>query len=313
MNSLVSVVIPTYNRASMLKEAIESVLVQTYQDWELIVVDDGSTDKTPAIVASYRGSCRSISYIRQPQQGQFAALNTGLSRTRGEFIAPLDDDDAWLPDKLETQVAYLERYPEISLVYCPMIVMDSTGQTGTRKPSNRWQDTFQELLRHNFIPMTVMVRRTCFDEVGVFDASLSRSGDYDMWLRIACGYRFESIQEPLALFRWHSKNKTTHVNALHYACHVRIFQKLSENPDLPAKYRMLVKHRLARELYLLGKASLLENRVVEACRGFRQALMANPLIGLAFADEADRLDQRIWKAMKPYLAVGYTWLRGFSV
>ncbi|MDP3704048.1 MAG: glycosyltransferase [Candidatus Omnitrophota bacterium] len=305
MTPMISVVIPTYNRAGMLSEAIESVLAQGYTNWELIIVDDGSADQTAEVAANVQRQYPMVRYLRQDPQGQFAALNTGTRLARGEYVALLDDDDHWLPDKLSVQLTHLQAHPEWAFVYSLMWVEDPTGLTTHTKPAVRGEDTFEALLSHNFVPMSALVRRSCLEQIGGFDGTLARAGDYDLWLRLAARYPFGSTPEPLAIFRRHGHNKTARYGAVHYACHVRIFQKLLDNPTLPAVYRISARRRLAKELYLLGRAWLEENQPTRAAQAFREAVAVNPLVGQVFVESADRQLQQMWKAVKPYLMLGY--------
>jgi glycosyltransferase involved in cell wall biosynthesis len=258
---IVSVVMPTHNRMHFLAQAIKSVQAQTLTDWELIVVDDGSTDDTPQLLECYAAADGRIRFIRQTQQGQFAAMNTGLREIRGEYVAFLDDDDLWLPHKLQVQLEDLRRHPEYAFTYCLMRVRGPHGETGATKPARRGTDTFEELLQRNFVPMSAMVRRCCLEAVGGgFDGALQRAGDYDLWLRLALRSPFGSAEEPLAVFRFHGANKTAIKSSLHYACHVRIFQHLLADDQLTAQARRIAAQRLSREQRLLARACAKERR-----------------------------------------------------
>lgn len=175
----VSVVIPTYNYAQYIKEAIDSVLAQTYKDYEIIVVDDGSTDDTKGTVSQYGPE---IEYIRQENQGPSAAKNTGIRNSKGEYIGILDSDDLWLPSKLEKQIKVFEANSGLGLVY-------SDGFVFGEEPA--WDDfsfggnmnfyrgrIFDKLLLGNFIPCcSTLIKRGCFDKVGLFDIKLSACED----------------------------------------------------------------------------------------------------------------------------------------
>jgi glycosyltransferase involved in cell wall biosynthesis len=209
---LVSVVIPTYNQASYLGEAIESVLTQTYQRIELIVVDDGSTDGTPEVIAGYAGR---MTAIRQENHGAAHALNVGLQAARGDFICWLSSDDAYLPDKIERQVATLVGDPAAGLCCTGWETIDGEGRLLKRYPSLEWvhPDPVVAIFWRNPINgTTVMIPRLVFDELGGFDETLPADVDGDMWLRIAEHRPIVTIPEILARYRIHagaqSRDKT---------------------------------------------------------------------------------------------------------
>ena len=196
---LVSVIIPTYNRAVLVKNAIQSVLDQTYDNFEVIVVDDASNDSTAAVIASIED--QRLTYIRHEMNGHAsAARNTGIAAAEGELIAFLDDDDEWLPLKLEKQVPVLvNASPEVGLVYCWMDHFDSDGRlvSETHPIHTGW--VFDKMLdrpRLGGCP-TIIVRREVFDSVGVFDVDLPRGNDGDFIRRVARKYAVDVVPEVL--------------------------------------------------------------------------------------------------------------------
>jgi glycosyltransferase involved in cell wall biosynthesis len=204
----VSVIIPTYNRAEQLKLAIGSVLSQSFQDFEIIVVDDASRDNTPEVVAGFKND--RIRHIRHGTNKKISASrNTGILNSRGKYIAFLDDDDAWLPEKLEPQVRLLEDSPATTgAVYSGFYKIDkSSGNTlGKITPTKRG-DIFQDLLTGNWIATsTVLLRKECFQKVGLFDESMVFGEDYDMWIRISQEFHFDYIGNPLAYYHFHDNN-----------------------------------------------------------------------------------------------------------
>ncbi|OGZ18365.1 MAG: hypothetical protein A2V72_01170 [Candidatus Nealsonbacteria bacterium RBG_13_37_56] len=187
----VSVIIPTYNRAQFLRRAIKSVLNQTFQDFELIVVDDGSTDDTRKVVEFFPG----IKYIYQNNSGGAGRpKNTGIKTAKGEYIAILDDDDEWFTTKLEKQVQFLEQNPAIDIVGCNYLI---NGKKEYKIPKQK--DIFKEILiADNIGPGSIMVyRKEVFDRVGLFDENLRSSQDKEMRIRLAQKYKFGFIEEPL--------------------------------------------------------------------------------------------------------------------
>ncbi len=196
----VSVIIPTFNRAWILEEAVESVLAQTYTDFELIVVDDGSTDDTRTRLAHYG---RRIAYIHQPNQGVSAARNAGLHLASGELIALLDSDDLWAPAKLARQVAFFETHPAAQICQTEEIWIRRGKRINPkrrhRKPSG-W--IFEPSLALCLVsPSAVMMRRELLDEVGWFDVTLPACEDYDLWLRVSLHYPIYLIEAPLVIKR----------------------------------------------------------------------------------------------------------------
>jgi glycosyltransferase involved in cell wall biosynthesis len=197
---LVSVVVPTYNRAGIVGQAIDSVLAQTYPRLELIVVDDGSRDDTPRLLATYG---QRIRQLRQENRGVSAARNLGIQASAGELIALLDSDDYWLPGKLSAQVAFFEQHPESMLCQTE----ESWIRNGRRvNPKERHRKyggmIFEKTLPLCLVsPSAVMLRRTLLDEVGLFDETLPACEDYDLWLRITWKYTVGLIETPLIVKR----------------------------------------------------------------------------------------------------------------
>lgn len=203
----VSVVIPTYNRANLLKRAIKSVINQQFEDFELIVVDDASQDNTPEVVESIDDG--RIRYIRlRENSGGPVARNIGIKKAKGEFIGLLDDDDEWLPNRLSTQLKKFENLSsEFGVVYGGFYyVSQQDGRIlGKRLPRYRG-DVYRYLLRENFIGSpTLLIRRECFKKAGLFDRKLKSSQDWDMWLRIAKHYKFDYVNEIIAKYYVHGR------------------------------------------------------------------------------------------------------------
>jgi len=200
MPPLISVIIPTFNRAAWVREAIDSVLAQTFQDFELIVVDDGSTDTTGEGLIPYGDR---LSTIYQTRQGVSAARNRGLEMAAGEWLAFLDSDDLWLPQKLETQVDFLNRNPQAEICQTDEIWIRHGRRVNPRekhrKPSG---DIFAPSLTLCLVsPSAVMLKKSLLKEVGFFDRSLPACEDYDLWLRISCRKPVFLIEEPLVVKR----------------------------------------------------------------------------------------------------------------
>jgi len=203
----VSAIIPTYNYARYVAAAVESVLSQSFEDLEIVVVDDGSTDDTSDTL---RPLGTRILYISQAHRGLAAARNLGIRVSRGRYVAFLDSDDLWLPDKVSMQVARLDAEPAVGLVYTEAALFNDESRTET--PHGFWSEhpsgkILSRLLRRNVVPSpTPMVRRELFAQVGPFDESLSACEDWDMWIRIARVSEFAYVDRMLAKYRVHSAN-----------------------------------------------------------------------------------------------------------
>lgn len=199
---VVSVVTPTYNRAGFLPQAVESVLAQTFGDFELIVVDDGSTDDTPEVMRSYLQDPR-VRYLTQPNQGQSVARNRGIAEAKGEYICFLDSDNAWREDKLEKSLAVFQAHPDYHVVYGDFIIIDESGtELGVNRMNRHTGFVTPQLLKDNFVSMnTTMTRKYCFDEMGAFDEKDRLAEDYGLWLRLSTCYRFYYLPEVLGYYR----------------------------------------------------------------------------------------------------------------
>jgi glycosyltransferase involved in cell wall biosynthesis len=197
----VSVVIPAYNAMQYLPETVDSVLRQSFTDFELLIIDDGSLDNIKEW--TFNLPDKRVKLISQTNQGLSSARNTGIVNSNGEYIAFLDADDLWEETKLEKQVNYLNEQPQVGLIHTWMLLIDEQSQpTGKIMKSYAEGKIWQQLLEKNIIACpSVMVRRRCFATVGLFDKDLRSIEDWDMWIRIAVFYPFAVIKEPLAYYR----------------------------------------------------------------------------------------------------------------
>jgi len=196
----VSVIIPTYNRAWCLREAVDSALGQGFRGFELIVVDDGSSDETPQMLLGYGSALR---MLRQDNRGVSAARNAGIAAARGELIAFLDSDDIWLPGKLARQVEFFRRHPEALICQTEELwVKNGCRVNPGRRHRKRGGMIFEPSLDLCLVsPSAVMLRRGLFDRVGIFDERLPACEDYDLWLRASCRFPVELIETPLIVKR----------------------------------------------------------------------------------------------------------------
>lgn len=202
---MVSVIIPTYNRVNLVVQAVDSVLAQTCKEFELIVVDDGSTDNTREVIAGYGDRVR---YVYQDNAGVYAARNHGIGLSTGSFIAFLDSDDVWEKDKLACQLDLLIKYPEYAAVHTASSTIDKNGRIieSVVNPQRQSHDgkVFDEFFEHNMsviLLSTVMMRRECFDKIGLFDEHSPVATDHFFFLRLAFYYQIAFIDEPLVRYR----------------------------------------------------------------------------------------------------------------
>jgi len=214
---LVSVIIPTYNGSRFIRETIQSVLDQTYNNLEIMVVDDGSTDDTSLIVKSITD--QRITYIQQKNAGVSPARNHGITVSKGDYIAFLDHDDVWLPCKLEKQLSLFEQNPKVALIYSDAFIINENnfimGKYSHKIKFFRGR-IFKELFSSCFITiLTVVIKKSVFLEVGPF-LPYKICEDYDLLLKCAAKYPIDYIDEPLAKYRVHgsnySKNYETEIN-----------------------------------------------------------------------------------------------------
>ncbi|KAM3112601.1 glycosyltransferase family 2 protein [Phormidesmis sp. 146-33] len=206
----VSVIIPAYNAMAYLPETLESVLNQTFTDFEVLIINDGSPDGIVEWASEIKDS--RVKLISQENQGLSGARNTGIWSSQGEYLAFLDADDIWEAEKLEKQVEYLEKHPDVGLVSSWIANVDRNGNfIDLYDCSEAGKDLTKELFRSNifYCGSTPLVRRTCFEKVGFFERSLSSAADWDMWLRIALHFPIFVIQEPLVQYRRYPNSMST--------------------------------------------------------------------------------------------------------
>ncbi|MFH1371545.1 MAG: glycosyltransferase [Planctomycetota bacterium] len=204
MNPTVSIIIPCYNDETTIDQTLQSLLNQTFFDWEAIVVNDGATDDSVQIVRKYQTRDSRIKQIDQTNQGLPAARNTGLSMAKGEFVNFLDADDILLPNMLQNIVYKLKKNPSLEAAYCGWIYSDAKMQDLSWVVTPRLEgQLFGELAHHNLFPChSVALRRETFKKVGLFDCSLRHCHDWDLWLRVAkAGGRFGCVSSPLVIYR----------------------------------------------------------------------------------------------------------------
>lgn len=215
----VSVLLTCYNHLRYLPACIEGVRSQTFQDFEVILLDDGSTDGTREWLVSEFGEPDSPKFeswklvFNEKNLGTYGTLNVGLARSTGDFIAVLNDDDLWAPTKLERQLALLDQHSKVGLVHTDGWFIDGEGQKmegsplGFEFPRTETGDILLALMGANkIIASAALVRRECFDKLGGFNEAYFGSGDWEMWYRIAEAYEIGYVAEPLTFYRVHGAN-----------------------------------------------------------------------------------------------------------
>jgi len=255
----VSVVIPAYNSAATIAASVRSVLCQSYTDWELIIVNDGSTDATSQVLAPFLADQR-VQLLEQPNGGVACARNAGIRRSRGEFVAFLDADDLWEESKLAQQVELFRAAPaSLGLVHTRYSSFSDDPQRCRRKDDDScfgYLSPSQRILVYDFIATsTVMVRAGLFACVGLFDENLAGTEDWDLWIRILAGYREQKIDEVLVRYR-ESSHGLSGNTARHLGEEWKVIEKqVRANPLVPARIRSkaVFYHQMKELNYLLGQ------------------------------------------------------------
>jgi glycosyltransferase involved in cell wall biosynthesis len=273
----VSVVIATYNYGQFVPFAIQSVLAQTFASFELIIVDDGSTDNTQQIMEQYLVDTR-VRYCRTENRGQPAAKNLGISLSRGQLIAFLDGDDIWMPNKLTRQIPLFETHPKVGVVFCQRHTIDPAGRTIATPPRCAYRgDVLAEIFRDNFITFSSsVVRRAVFDEVGQFREDIPLAIDYELWLRVARKYHFDYVDAPLVSYR------TGHANLSRSADkRLRIVRRITKDflkdPDTRTRFtRSFIRKAAAEHWCTVALLHAIECRPLKAVGAFARALTNEP-------------------------------------
>lgn len=277
---LVSVILPTYNCAKFLSDSIGSILLQTYDSYEIIVIDDGSTDNTKEVLDPFMERIKYISL--EQNRGLPTARNIGIQSAHGKYIAFIDADDLWLPEKLQTDIEYLKMHPEVSMVYSKHINVDEKGCVLNKGPKrclpsgNIFVQLFSE---QNFVTTSsVVVLKKVFEKVGLFDEQLINCQDWDMWLRIAFYFEVAGINKLLIKYR-HNPNSLSK-NYQRVLKHQKIIIdkiyttfKDKENGISEKIY----KKRLASHYAKVGRYYLRSGNKNHAHENFRLSLKYNPL------------------------------------
>lgn len=268
-------------------------------------------DETPEVMKQMTMADSRVRCLRQPHGGVSRARNVGLAVSRGRYVAFLDDDDLFLPSKLEAQVTYLEQHLEVQLLYSAMEAFQGDRVLWVRPKPERFGWTVRDLMWDNFIPMpTVIVRRSCLVEMGGFDPSLREGAeDYDLWLRVAARHPIGYIPKPLARYRWHGTNMSTNAIKSRKAT-LAVAKRVPVRPELGVTARFKRKC-LARHHYILARHYLNDQGAyAEAARHFFSAAVNDPLIGVKMHTRTAKGWRAPLEFSKPYLASAYLAVKG---
>ncbi len=236
IDSSISVIIPTFNRADFLDRALTSILGQSLQPDEIIVIDDGSTDNTQGLV---KGDYPQVKYIYQENKGVSAARNLGLSKAQSKWLAFLDSDDEWLPKKLAMQVEQLNQNQDIKLCHTNEIWIRNEKRINQMKKHKKHRGWIYDkcLPLCAISPSSVIIHRSLFDSIGNFDESLPACEDYDLWLRICAYYPVSYIEEPLIIKRGGHDDQLSRKYWGMDRFRIRALEKIINDSNLSLKYR----------------------------------------------------------------------------
>ena len=275
MAPAVSVVIAAYNKADTLADAIDSVLAQTYRDFEILVIDDGSTDDTAQRVQRYGDKIR---YLPKKNGGTGSARNLGIAHARGRFVAFLDGDDLWLPNKLGFQMAAFDREPGLAAAQCSAYCVDPSLRVMEKRLCTPAQDTLLDFLMFRNLPAfasCVVVRKDLFERVGGFATDLVILSDWDMSCRLARAGILRSVPEPLVLYRQYPNNQSRSVE-IHLWSGVRSLRRFFSNPDLAPEIRHREKQIWARFYAMLAGGYFRNGDWAKATQWAFRALRTSP-------------------------------------
>lgn len=285
----VSVIIPTYNRRDFAREAIASVCAQTYRDFELIVVDDGSTDGTARIVEEFRqGRADSIQYIFQTNQGVSAARNHGVVRSSGQLLAFLDSDDVWQPEKLATQIAFFNAQPTAQICQTQEVWLRRGLRVNPRnKHRKSGGDIFLRSLELCLVsPSAVMMQRTLFERMGGFDEQLPACEDYDLWLRIGARLPVDLIALPLVIKRGGHADQLSHQFWGMDRFRVIALRKLLDSGVLSDEQRLATIRMLYKKCRILAQGAIKRGQSAEP---YLSLIVTYPAETLAETEEEARV------------------------
>lgn len=267
-----SVIIPTYNRALKCVRAVESVLAQTFNDYDIWVIDDGSTDPTALSLQPYMDK---IHYIRQKNSGVAEARNTGIRSSKGRNLAFLDSDDVWYPNKLEAIADEIRNHSEAGLFYSGAHFCDEQGNILWEVKARYPKNYYLALLKADFIvASSIVVTRQCLDQIGLFDGRVNSCEDWDLLIRIARRYPIQPSSKILVKYERSGSEKITSQHLNWIAIQQKVLEYAFQNdPELSPN---IIKSSLASLAYVRGRIFLDHDEPEEALRSFNYAFTQDP-------------------------------------
>jgi len=305
----ISVIMPTYNRSAYLCRALDSVKNQTYQDVEVIIVDDGSTDNTKNIVINYIKSvpqswiARKIKYIYQTNKGVACARNTGIKHAEGFYVTFLDSDDIWFANKLEIQKSFFDNNPHIDFLYGKQEIRNENNEKIGEKSIEHQCHNFEDLIFNwgHFGTSTVMMKKKCFDKIGYFDEGLFIMEDIDLWIRLSRHFKIGKLDSPSGAYYRHSQNITLDKELVYFST-ARVYEKiLNEYPNDIPKRRLM--QRISQYRYQLGRLQFSKKKYDKATQNIWLALQASPYVWRETVQKKDSFIRRSILFLKPLIAM----------
>lgn len=277
MNELVSVIVPVYNRAHLVSETVKSILAQNYEFVEIILINDGSTDKSLSILREYEQRFPiKVRVIDQPNQGQIIARNNGIKKAQGHYIAFLDSDDLWMPDKLEQQIPLFNE--GVGLVYGGVELINECGKTtgfDSCDPAIQGEIYPQLLVKNRMTGGSVVVLREALEKVGLFDPEFKAAENWDLWLRICKEYRARLVNKPVVKYRLHQNNMSKDVMLMQGAKR----QIMAKHCDRHSPNKLIAHYSKLAEadlFYKLGVYFFSSEQFGKAIQNFSRVMLISP-------------------------------------
>ncbi len=308
----VSVIIVTYNRANYLKEAIECVQAQTLRDTEILIVDDGSTDNTGEIIESYAKQDSRIQYLWQKNIGTAGAgRNRAIKLAKGKYIAFLDDDDRWLPEKIEKQVSYMEANPEVGFCYVRFQIYQKAGdrlEKGKLFPQYL-ANKFEDLTWAFIAPSSTLFRTSCLIQTDGFSVKYWPCDDFALWLDFGQRWKYAPIDEVLSFTVMDGRTHGAQDEMEVYKVGIHILRDLKLVPPYH-NHQGWVRQQIAFRFYEIGRMYLDRGQYSTAAQNFIQAVLTDPFVGLRVKRQGEAGFQLLIRVIKSYLAIPVCVVKG---
>lgn len=280
---IVSVVIPVHSKGLFIKNSVDSVLKQSFQDFEIIIVDNSEMNNIRHVLDTYEDN--RIMYFCKEKIGLNAARNFGIKKSNGQYIALLDADNVWLPEKLEKQVDILEKKPDIGLVYCGTILIDENNNIIDEEPLvTRKGYIFNRLVINNFLhnASVAVFRKECLEKTGMFDETIEKMTDWEFYLRFSINYKFWGLEERLVQYRILEKVKSNDFEFFETSG-FKILNKIFQRTDIDIKHLKHINSAYAMRYRYIGK-KYFENECFEKSRGYFQEALKRDFFACCRSD-----------------------------